>query len=106
MNYIKIFRGKLKSGMTVLNANTGAEERIGQIFMVAEFEFLVGRLKAYFAVTVLSVSAGLFFVFAPFKEGLKNAKPVLLEPVVKLKVAVDGEYLGSVLLFRTEELPR
>lgn len=34
MNYIKIFRGKLKSGMTVLNANTGAEERIGQIFML------------------------------------------------------------------------
>lgn len=32
-----------------------------------------------------------------FKEGLKNAKPVLLEPVVKLKVAVDGEYLGSVM---------
>ncbi len=32
MNYIKIFRGKLKTGMTVLNANTGSEERIGQIF--------------------------------------------------------------------------
>lgn len=34
LNYIKIFRGKLKSGMTVLNANTGKEERIGQIFML------------------------------------------------------------------------
>lgn len=32
-----------------------------------------------------------------FKEGLKNAKPVLLEPVVKLKVAADGEYLGAVM---------
>lgn len=32
LNYIKIFRGKLKSGMTVLNSNTGVEERIGQIF--------------------------------------------------------------------------
>ncbi len=32
LNYIKIFRGKLKSGDTVLNVNTGKEERIGQIF--------------------------------------------------------------------------
>ncbi|MDE6504398.1 MAG: elongation factor G [Clostridia bacterium] len=32
LNYIKIFRGRLKSGMTVLNSNTGVEERIGQIF--------------------------------------------------------------------------
>ena len=32
-----------------------------------------------------------------FKEGIKNAKPVLLEPVVKLKVAVAGEYLGGVM---------
>ncbi len=34
MNYIKIFRGRLKSGMTVYNPNTGTEERIGQIFML------------------------------------------------------------------------
>ncbi|MBD5584831.1 MAG: elongation factor G [Clostridia bacterium] len=34
MNYIKIFRGRLKTGMTVLNANTGVEERIGQLFML------------------------------------------------------------------------
>ena len=32
LNYIKIFRGKLKSGDTVFNADTGKEERIGQIF--------------------------------------------------------------------------
>ncbi len=32
-----------------------------------------------------------------FKEGVKNAKPVLLEPVMKLKVAVSGEYLGAVM---------
>ncbi len=32
-----------------------------------------------------------------FKEGIKNAKPVLLEPVVKLKAAVKGEYLGAVM---------
>lgn len=32
-----------------------------------------------------------------FKEGIKNAKPLLLEPVVKLKVAVSGEYLGGVM---------
>ncbi len=32
-----------------------------------------------------------------FKEGIKNANPVLLEPVMKLKVAVSGEYLGGVM---------
>ncbi len=32
-----------------------------------------------------------------FKEGMKNAKPALLEPVMKLKVAVNGEYLGAVM---------
>lgn len=34
LNYIKIFRGKLKSGMTVYNATKGKEERIGQIFVL------------------------------------------------------------------------
>ena len=34
LNYIKVYRGKLKAGMTVLNSNTGVEERIGQIFML------------------------------------------------------------------------
>ena len=32
-----------------------------------------------------------------FKEGLKNAKPVLLEPVHRLKIAVPGDYLGDVM---------
>lgn len=32
-----------------------------------------------------------------FKEGIKNAKPVLLEPVEKLKVATPNEYLGAVM---------
>ncbi|MCM1438536.1 MAG: elongation factor G [Roseburia sp.] len=32
-----------------------------------------------------------------FREGIKNASPVLLEPVVKLKTAVSGEYLGAVM---------
>ena len=34
LSYIKIFRGKLKSGMTVYNPNTDSEERIGQIFVL------------------------------------------------------------------------
>lgn len=34
LNYIKVFRGKLKSGTTVLNATTQKEERIGQIFVL------------------------------------------------------------------------
>jgi elongation factor G len=34
LNYIKIFRGRLKSGMTVYNPDSGVEERIGQIFML------------------------------------------------------------------------
>ena len=32
-----------------------------------------------------------------FREGIKNASPVLLEPVVRLKTAVSGEYLGAVM---------
>lgn len=32
-----------------------------------------------------------------FKEGLKNAKPVLLEPVYSLKIAVPSDYLGDVM---------
>lgn len=32
-----------------------------------------------------------------FREGIKNASPVLLEPVVRLKAAVSGEYLGAVM---------
>lgn len=32
-----------------------------------------------------------------FKEGLKNANPVLLEPVHRLKIAVPSDYLGDVM---------
>ena len=32
-----------------------------------------------------------------FREGLKNAKPILLEPVHRLKIAIPGEYLGDVM---------
>jgi elongation factor G len=31
------------------------------------------------------------------KEGLKNAKPVLLEPVHTLKIAIPDAYLGDVM---------
>lgn len=32
-----------------------------------------------------------------FKEGLKKAKPVILEPVVKVTVAVPDEYMGDII---------
>ena len=32
-----------------------------------------------------------------FKDGLKNAKPVLLEPVYRLKIAIPADYLGDVM---------
>ncbi len=32
-----------------------------------------------------------------YKEGLKNAKPVLLEPVYTLKIAIPADYLGDVM---------
>jgi elongation factor G len=32
-----------------------------------------------------------------FKEGLKNAKPVLLEPIYSLRIAVPADYLGDVM---------
>lgn len=32
-----------------------------------------------------------------YKEGLKNAKPVLLEPIHRLKIAIPADYLGDVM---------
>ena len=32
-----------------------------------------------------------------FKEGIKNASPVLLEPLSKLKIAVPEQYVGDVM---------
>lgn len=32
-----------------------------------------------------------------YKEGLKNAKPVLLEPIHSVRISVSGEYLGDVM---------
>ena len=32
-----------------------------------------------------------------FKEGLKNAKPILLEPIHRLKIAIPSDYLGDVM---------
>ena len=47
LNYIKVLRGKLKTGDVVLNASTGKEERIGQIYTLAGKKCeLVGELTA------------------------------------------------------------
>ncbi len=32
-----------------------------------------------------------------FKEGVKNAKPVLLEPIQSVKIAIPADYLGDVM---------
>ncbi len=32
-----------------------------------------------------------------YKDGLKNAKPILLEPVHRLKIAIPADYLGDVM---------
>ena len=32
-----------------------------------------------------------------FKDGLKNANPVLLEPVMKMKIAIPESYLGDIM---------
>ena len=32
-----------------------------------------------------------------FKEGLKNARPVLLEPIMKLRIAIPEAYLGDIM---------
>lgn len=32
-----------------------------------------------------------------FKDGLKNAKPVLLEPIMKLKIAIPEAFLGDIM---------
>ena len=32
-----------------------------------------------------------------YKEGLKNAKPILLEPIHRLKIAIPSDYLGDVM---------
>ena len=32
-----------------------------------------------------------------FKDGLKNAKPALLEPIYRLKIAIPADYLGDVM---------
>ncbi|MGN1235794.1 MAG: elongation factor G [Christensenellaceae bacterium] len=34
LHYLKVFRGNLRSGMTLLNTVTGQEERIGQIYLI------------------------------------------------------------------------
>lgn len=35
--------------------------------------------------------------YIAFKEGLKNAKPVLLEPIMKMRVVIPEEFFGSVM---------
>ncbi len=32
-----------------------------------------------------------------YKEGLKNARPILLEPIHRLKIAIPSDYLGDVM---------
>ena len=73
LSYIKSFRGVLKSGSTVWNANTGCEERIGQVYLL--------RGKKMEAVDELSAGD----IGAVNKLGNTNTGDTLCDPSAKLR---------------------
>ena len=73
LSYIKSFRGVLKSGSTVWNANTGVEERIGQVYLL--------RGKKMEAVDELSAGD----IGAVNKLGNTNTGDTLCDPSAKLR---------------------
>ena len=73
LSYIKSFRGVLKSGSTVWNANTGVEERIGQVYLL--------RGKKMEAVDELSAGD----IGAVNKLGNTNTGDTLCDPNAKLR---------------------
>ena len=73
LSYIKSFRGVLKSGSTVWNANTGTEERIGQVYLL--------RGKKMEAVDELSAGD----IGAVNKLGNTNTGDTLCDPSAKLR---------------------
>ena len=95
LSYIKSFRGVLKSGSVVWNANTGVEERIGQVYLL--------RGKKMEAVDELSAGD----IGAVNKLGNTNTGDTLCDPSAKLRfspiyfpkptlfMAVDAEKKGE-----------
>ena len=73
LSYIKSFRGVLKSGSTVWNANTGVEERIGQVYLL--------RGKKMEAVDELSAGD----IGAVNKLGNTNTGDTLCDPNAKIR---------------------
>ena len=73
LSYLKSFRGVLKSGSTVWNANTGAEERIGQVYLL--------RGKKMEAVDELSAGD----IGAVNKLGNTNTGDTLCDPNAKIR---------------------
>ena len=73
LSYIKSFRGVLKSGSTVWNANTGVEERIGQVYLL--------RGKKMEAVNELSAGD----IGAVNKLGNTNTGDTLCDPNAKIR---------------------
>ena len=88
MNYLRVCRGTLKTGMTVLNPNTGAQERINAIYLVrgkkqeAVAELNAGDIGAVSKLTDTNTGDTLCDESAPVKfDPILFPKPVLFMAV-------------------------
>lgn len=110
MNYLKIFRGSLKSGSTVWNANAEKEERIGQLYVLrgkkteAVEELCTGDIGA---VTKLNVTATGDTLCAPESKikfpPIHFPKPTLFMAVSAEKKGEEDKVFASLNKFSEED---
>jgi elongation factor G len=103
LSYLKIFRGTLKSGSTVWNANAGKEERIGQIYLLrgkkteAVPELTAGDIGAVNKLSVTATSDTLCDVNAKVKfDPIRFPKPTLFMAVAAEKKGEEDKVFAGL----------
>jgi len=111
--WLKIRPAESGSGLNFINAITGGAiprefipsiqkgvEEVMQNGVIAGYPLLDAEVEVYDGSYHDVDSDELSFKMAgsmAFKEGAKNASPVLLEPIMKVEVVVPEEYMGDVI---------
>lgn len=110
LTFVRVYRGVLEKGMTVLAARAGRKLRVGRLVqLMADAREEVVRLEAgeIGAIVVLldgathaTDSSELAFRIAgaaAFREAAGEAEPCLLEPVMRLEVTCPEASVGAVV---------
>lgn len=111
LTFLRVYSGKIETGMTVLNANTGKKERIGRLLKMHANkreeikESLAGDIVAAVGLKAVSTGDTLSDMKRPVKlESLNIPEPVI-EVAIEPKSKADRDALSDALAKLAKEDP-